>query len=298
MKLFFLLFALSFLFTLHSQEVVYIPSHAFKMQLLSNANINTNGDDEIQVSEAENYYGTISCCTQEYGSLNDATGIQSFVNIDAIAFSNENLHSIDLSQNVMLGVLVLPSNQITELNLQNNIELERLDLTYNLIEEIDLSNNINLIRSLDLKNNPNLLQVNLQNGRNGDAILYTLRNNPNLTCVQIDPGFVVPYPSGSAGWWYDDYSVFSENCYQEDLATQENKLNPKEVQMYPNPATDVLNIKSPIIINKILVYDMTGKVVKTVQNQEQVALGDLPNATYLVQIETDKGKATQKIFKE
>jgi hypothetical protein len=38
-------------------QIVHIPDANFKAALVGNSSINTNGDDEIQVSEAEAYDG-------------------------------------------------------------------------------------------------------------------------------------------------------------------------------------------------------------------------------------------------
>jgi hypothetical protein len=50
----FLLFPL-----LITAQIVNIPDANFKAALVGNGEINTNGDDEIQVSEAEAYTGTV-----------------------------------------------------------------------------------------------------------------------------------------------------------------------------------------------------------------------------------------------
>jgi hypothetical protein len=40
-------------------QIVHIPDANFKAALVGNGEINTNGDDEIQVSEAEAYSGSL-----------------------------------------------------------------------------------------------------------------------------------------------------------------------------------------------------------------------------------------------
>ena len=42
---------------------VYIPDANFKNYLVNNSAINTNGDGEIQVSEASAFTDTINCAT-------------------------------------------------------------------------------------------------------------------------------------------------------------------------------------------------------------------------------------------
>jgi hypothetical protein len=54
---------------------VFIPDANFKAALVGNSSINTNGDDEIQVSEAEAYDGTIDVDDQ---GIADMTGLEAF----------------------------------------------------------------------------------------------------------------------------------------------------------------------------------------------------------------------------
>ena len=49
--------------TLFGQNV-YIPDANFKAYLVGNSDINTNGDTEIQLSEASAFTGTIDCFNQ------------------------------------------------------------------------------------------------------------------------------------------------------------------------------------------------------------------------------------------
>ena len=55
---------------------VYIPDANFKAYLVGNSAINTNGDSEIQVSEATAFNGAIFCSNM---SISDLTGIESFI---------------------------------------------------------------------------------------------------------------------------------------------------------------------------------------------------------------------------
>jgi hypothetical protein len=55
-----------------------IPDANFKAALVGNSSINTNGDDEIQVGEAEAYDGTIDVDDQ---GIADMTGLEAFVNL-------------------------------------------------------------------------------------------------------------------------------------------------------------------------------------------------------------------------
>lgn len=60
---------------------VNIPDANFKAALIANANINTNNDTEIQLTEATAYTGSISLYNK---NIADLTGIEAFTGITLI----------------------------------------------------------------------------------------------------------------------------------------------------------------------------------------------------------------------
>lgn len=277
------------------EEIVYIPDTNWKAWLIARDFVNTNGDDEIQISEAVAYTSNISAFSASEGAVTDVTGLEEFINIDGINFSWHDIQTINLTNNPLIIIIMMDNNLITNLNLENNIWVRDLSLTANNLTEIDLSNNPEL-ESIHLEYN-NLTQVNLANGNNSHINLIGLIGNPDLTCVQVDPGFVVPQPGdGTGGWWYDDYSVFSEDCY-ENMAVNEPETAEK-IKLYPNPVKDVLNIQSAYPIKEIGIYDIQGKLIQTASNTNKISLASLPKAMYLVQVETEKGRFTEKVLKD
>lgn len=100
---------------IHAQNV-NIPDANFKNYLLSNSAINTNGDGQIQVSEAIAFNGSIYCGNKNISNL---TGIEAFVNItELFCFSNQ-LTTLNVSQNTALTYLTCSGNQLTSLNVKN-----------------------------------------------------------------------------------------------------------------------------------------------------------------------------------
>lgn len=81
MKKFFIYFCLSLFYNIYAQEeIVYIPDEKLKNWLLNQDEINTNGDDEIQVSEAISYTGHIGIGNSSPNDelLMDTTRFRSF----------------------------------------------------------------------------------------------------------------------------------------------------------------------------------------------------------------------------
>jgi len=78
---------------------VNIPDSNFKTYLVGETLINTNGDSEIQVSEANTFNGTIWC---ENLNIADLTGIEYFINLTGLYCPYNQITALDISQNISL----------------------------------------------------------------------------------------------------------------------------------------------------------------------------------------------------
>jgi hypothetical protein len=170
-------------FTLFAQNVT-IPDANFKGYLVGNLAINTNGDTEIQVSEANVFTGSINCAGL---GINDLTGIEAFTEITILqAFSN-NITAIDLSSNTKIEQLLLESNNIT-----GNADFSMLTV----------------MNDFKIHSNTNLTTLNVANGNNTNFIRYESQGCSSLTCIQVDD---VAY--SNLNWSnVDPASTFSANC--------------------------------------------------------------------------------------
>lgn len=161
---------------------VSIPDANFKKYLISNEDINTNGDSEIQVSEANSFKGDIDC---EGLNISDLTGIEAFTSLTELYCSENNLTSIDLSKNLSLEALGCYENKLTRLDLSVNKALTDLDCSANNLSQLDLSKNISL-SSLECYKN-NLVSLNVANGNNKEMKYdFDTKNNPKLTRIIVD----------------------------------------------------------------------------------------------------------------
>lgn len=206
-----------------------IPDASFKACLISNTALNTNGDDEIQLSEAQNYEGEILC---ENKGINSLKGLDTFVKLKRLNVKNNELESIDVSKNIglvfldvsynkmielsvventSLNVLRCNDNNLSTLNCSSNLLLTSLSCNNNNLQILDLSINKKL-RSLYCQNN-NLKSLNVANGNNKNflAMSFNSKNNPNLYCINKDIGFT---PSNGTFYWQRDrQTVLSDDCY-------------------------------------------------------------------------------------
>ncbi|MEO9805526.1 MAG: Ig-like domain-containing protein [Reichenbachiella sp.] len=148
-----------------SAQNVNIPDANFKSALVANTAINTNGDEEIQVSEAASYSGTIYVSSRDITNL---TGIEAFVNITGLDCSSNQLTSLDISTNTALTTLRCFRNQLTSLDASASTNLNILDCYHNQLKSLDIGNNgvldylncqNNLLTSLDVSANTALTRL-------------------------------------------------------------------------------------------------------------------------------------------
>ena len=128
---------------------VNIPDANFKAYLVNNTAINTNGDNEIQVSEASAFNGTINCSSMNISNL---TGIQAFVSLTALGCNSNQLTSFNVSACTALTDLGCFDNQLTSLDLSANNALIYLACSGNQLTSLDVSS-CTALTSLDCFDN-------------------------------------------------------------------------------------------------------------------------------------------------
>ncbi|OJF77460.1 MAG: hypothetical protein BKP49_00240 [Treponema sp. CETP13] len=140
--------------------IVTIPDTNFKTCLLENKNINTNGDDKIQKSEAEAYHGDkynwSSPVLRIYRNLgiippklldvsgkniSDLTGIEAFTNLEGLSCADNKITTLDVSTIKTLITLDCSNNYIRNLNLEHNVSLIYFLCSNNKLINLDMQNN-------------------------------------------------------------------------------------------------------------------------------------------------------------
>ena len=161
-------------------------------------NIDSNGDGQISISEVKKV-GSLALIGK---NLSDLKGIEYFVNLTELDYTNNNIVNLDLSSNTKLKDLRGYGNPNTNINVTKNAELTILDLSGSTaITGIDLSGNPKLkyfecnecytIKSLDFSNNPKLKRIGVNNDNGNDPksrgalSSITFSNNTELTIVNV-----------------------------------------------------------------------------------------------------------------
>jgi hypothetical protein len=173
---------------------VNIPDINFKSYLIGNSEINTNGDTEIQVSEASVFNGAIDCSNL---SISDLTGIEAFTSLTDLVCNENQLISIDVSQNLVLEGLACGNNLITSLDLSLNTSLYVLYCPEN-----------------------QLSCLNIKNGNNTNFWQFYVSENPNLSCIEVDDAVW-----SSVNWTGIDFQAsFSDDC-NNDCSSSTTGIN-------------------------------------------------------------------------
>jgi hypothetical protein len=234
-----LLLTLCFIASLYSfAQTVNIPDTNFKAYLVGNANINTNGDTEIQVTEASAYTGGMNISNQSIQSL---VGVEAFTEIITLQAFGNSLTSIDVSQNTKLVQLLLEDN-------------------FGLSGQLDLSA---LTQLTDFKGNTTqLVEINMANGNNANVTRFQCFGNPSLSCVNLDSGF-----TPGSQWTVDDAAVYSGTCFTNCTVTIPdanfknylvgntaiNINNDTEIQ-----CDEAANYSGSIMVSNLSIQDLTG----------------------------------------
>jgi Leucine-rich repeat (LRR) protein len=147
--------ALIVLFTQCEKEPdhVSITDDAFLNALIEEG-VDTNGDGIISLAEAE---AVISLDVYRE-NISDLTGIELFVNLEALFCSRNQLTSLNVSNNTALTRLWCGWNQLTSLDVSNNTALTDLFCGNNQLTSLDISNNMQL-HFLKLEEMPSLYEV-------------------------------------------------------------------------------------------------------------------------------------------
>jgi len=102
-----------------------------------------------------------------------------------------------------------------------------------------------------------------------------------------------------------DKGEFNERftvLFEEETILGDHETVLEQIAIYPIPTRNILNIVSPLAINRITIYDVRGREILiqdfTHQGSYQLDLSKLDTAIYFVQIDTDQGSITKRITKK
>jgi hypothetical protein len=203
------------MFAVFQAQIVNIPDPVFKARLLS-ANttngvasnssnqymiIDTNGDQEIQVSEALNV-SKLFIPGQTGSMITDLTGINQFANLTSLSVFGNALTNLQISGLSNLIVIHAANNNLTTVSVDNLSSLENLTIANNHLTSFSVTNTPNLktlscsgnqLTSVDISNFPNLMTLECNNNlitslilNNNNSLLNIQATNNKLTTVAFE----------------------------------------------------------------------------------------------------------------
>jgi hypothetical protein len=97
---------------------------------------------------------------------------------------------------------------------------------------------------------------------------------------------------------FTNHYVMNVTGEEQPLSVNDNLL--AQVSIYPTPAIDVINIKTPasMEINEVLLFDLQGRNTGAVFSNGTVNVSGLSRGVYMLTVNTSEGTLTQKVVKK
>jgi len=240
-------------------------------------------------------------------NISDLTGIEDFTNLETLIVSNNQLTSLDLSNNPNLIFLDTSNNPLTTIVLTNDTAPKSSDSKTG--QQVVLATNNNILKidihdtdltEVDLSNIPNLETLIAQGSKlatldvsnNANLTVLNITNNP-IICVQVSQTQLDNIPTG---WEKDATATYHTDC--QSYLGIDDELLAKSINLYPNPASEILTIDSKLQITKVEIYSILGQIVKEVNiGLNSISLNGLSKGIYLLRIESENGTTVRKLIK-
>ena len=137
---------------------------------------------------------------------------------------------------------------------------------------------------------------------NGTGSSISYNGGTTWTTIESANSFVSVSALNMVTVWGGSFNtnIFSGGVYKLSplLATQENQVKNNTITIYPNPTTDILNIKTDEKIKSVNIVDMTGRLLDVKFSENKVDVKDLESGAYIINVETAKGRSTEKFIKK
>jgi uncharacterized repeat protein (TIGR01451 family) len=209
-------------------QVINIPDANFKNALVNtlcvgnlvnnnfNADVDTNDDGEIQVSEAV----AVTRLSVPNQGITDLTGIEAFQNLHSLNCDSNQIAALTINNFFNLVSLYCSYNDMTSLTVTNCFNLNQFSCNDNLMTTIDLTTTS--VSRCFIQSNPNLITINLKNGVTMDSS-YAGR-------VTASAQAIPPPPPSMIGWNPNLTSICADDNEVDHIyGTNLNNNNPNLV---------------------------------------------------------------------
>ncbi|KQR93499.1 hypothetical protein ASG01_10010 [Chryseobacterium sp. Leaf180] len=184
-------------------------------------------------------------------------------------------------------------------NAQNIVVKDDIDLSkFDLSTLVPLNGSHNFVTRITGSNTVEFIFENIQlpflDAANDGYVTFKIKTKANLVLGSTFSNTAKIYFDYNAPIFTNTYATTVQNL----LATNETVKKDQSFSIFPNPAHDVLQIRSKEKIVKTEIYDVAGRILKTsVSDNEEIDVSDLPNGDYLIKIFTKDKISTEKFIK-
>ena len=184
------------------EERTEIPDLAFERAL-----IEAGIDDEEDGSVLTDAISDVIDLVLEDKGITNLQGIEDFNMLEGLWLADNDLQSVDLSENLNLLFVFIRNNGLESLNVSGLTLLEKIEVNDNALESLDISDNTalqqltlnnNLLQSIDISNIPGGTQLNT----------FNIEDNP-LECIQVNEDQLNDIP---AQWTKDMEDAYALDC--------------------------------------------------------------------------------------
>jgi Leucine-rich repeat (LRR) protein len=219
--------------------------------------------------------------------ISNLTGIANFVALENLFCSNNNLATLDISNNTNMVSLLCDSNSLENLMLGNNTNLETLNCADNQIQSLDVSNNLvlknltasgNQLSEIDISNNTDLSLLGVSNNRISGELVTS--NNPNLESLFCSSNQILTLN-------------LSANTVLKNLNASDNLLTNLDLStintiVCPDPQTDPLTLCQGLANINVSRNQLTSLIVNSGFNDLFSSLNATENPDlFCIQIDAD-----------
>lgn len=120
------------------------------------------------------------------------------------------------------------------------------------------------------------------------------------TDVRANTKYTFEMGAGVNQWGKNRFEIILNGKATTGVNENTTNVTAAQLSVYPNPATDVLNISlsNGTSIETVNIYNVSGKLVNTAKViANQINISDLSNGVYFIEVLTENGKLTTKFVK-
>jgi len=227
--------------------------------------------------------------------ISDMTGLEAFINLDTLNCGENQLTTLDVSNNTALKDLACYDNQLISLDVSENTALIQLRVSSNQFTGLDITNNTTLtalicdgnpLTSLDISKStvleylnislmPTLLEVCVWGGFSIDVIDVDTTGSPNV-CFETD-------------------------CNGVCSTTGVDRTSYRGFSIYPNPTNSIFTIETTDSgLHSIEITSLNGQLLYRTQMEgtmHQIDLSSFQKGVYFITVRSRDQEWTERINK-